>query len=101
MFFLLISGNLLMASIYILKFSHLPLQIPFFYSKPWGEDQLVDTWFILFLPIILNLLVFFNYTVIKKLFGHNDLINKITYYLNLFLIILTTYVFIRIIFLVS
>jgi len=101
MFFLLIAGNLLMAGIYILKLNHLPLQIPLFYSKPWGEDQLVDTWLIFLLPIILDLLIFVNYTVIKRLFSSNDLINKIAYYLNLFLIIITSYVFVRIIFLVS
>lgn len=44
----------------------LPPEIPLFYSRPWGSDQLVDYPAIITLPAVC-LIVFFTNTVIARL----------------------------------
>lgn len=101
MTYFLLAGNFLMLTGFILRLSRLPPQIPLLYSKPWGEDQLVDLWLIFTMPFILNLFVFLNNFIVKKYFTDNFLIKKIIYYFNLFLIFTLTFAFLRIIFLVT
>lgn len=101
MFSYLIIGNILMAGVFILKLNQLPPQLPLFYSKPWGEDQLGDTWMIVILPLLLNIFYILNNYFYKKYFPGNLFIRKILDYLNLFLIIVITGIFVRIILLIS
>lgn len=98
---LLIGADVLMIITFLLRFSRLPPQSPLFYSQLWGEGQLADTWLIFLLPVFLNLLFFFNNYLFKKIYSDNKLIKDIFYYLNLFLILSFTSIFIKIIFLVS
>lgn len=43
---------ILVMTVLILMFlSQLPPQVPFFYSRPWGEEQLVQPIYLLILPI--------------------------------------------------
>lgn len=72
-----------MATITLLKYNALPPQIPLFFSKPSGEDQLADTWFIVILPILMNLLIIANNIVTKKYFADNVFVKKVFYYLNI------------------
>ena len=44
--------NLLMILIFAVEYHRLPPQIPLFYSKLWGEDQLGEVWMIFLLPVI-------------------------------------------------
>jgi len=97
----LIIANIIMAGILLVQFYHLPPQIPLFYSRPWGESQLADWWFILILPILMNLLYFFNRYIGKKFFSHNEFALKIITYFNFFLLFTFTLIFVRIIFLIS
>ncbi len=93
--------NTIMILFFIFRFSSLPPQIPLFYSKPWGEDQLADSWLILILPLTMNFLFFINLYFYKKFFLENNFIKKIIDYLNLFIIISITLIFIKIIFLTT
>jgi len=86
---------------FILKFSYLPPQIPLFYSKLWGEEQLADLWMIFFLPLFLNSFFFLNNFIYKKFFPNNLLVKKIVDGTNIFLIVIIPLVFLRIIFLIS
>jgi hypothetical protein len=98
---LLLSANILMIIFFLLRFSSLPLQIPLFYSKPWGEDQLADSWLIFILPLMMDIFFYLNLYFYKKFFSENPFVKKIIDYLNLFLIISLTLIFIKIIFLVT
>ena len=98
---LLIAGNVFMIVTFILKFNSLPPQLPLFYSRPWGEAQLVDTWMIFLIPLLLNLLYVANNYLYKRFFFDNELSKKIFNYLMIFLIIGFTLIFVKIIFLVS
>jgi len=94
-------ANFLMLGVFILKFNHLPPQIPLFFSRRFGEEQLGDLWMIVFLPFSLNLFFFINNFFYKKFFSGNLLVKKIVDYVNLFLTIIVPVIFLRIIFLVS
>lgn len=98
---LLLGADALMIVTFLLKLKTLPPQIPLFYSRLWGENQLADFWFIFLLPVFLNLLFFINDYIFKKFYPDNELIKKIFYYFNFFLIFSFTLIFIKIIFLVS
>jgi len=98
---LLLGADALMIITFLLRFNRLPPQLPFFYSRLWGEGQIADTWMVFLLPVFLNLLFFFNNYIYKKIYSNNDFIKKNFYYLNLFLIIGLTLIFVKIIFLVS
>ena len=98
---LLIAANVVMVLTFILKFSSLPPQLPLFYSRAWGETQLTDTWLIFLLPLLLNFLYFANNYLYKRFFFGNDLIKKIFDYFNVLLAVGFTFIFVKIIFLVS
>lgn len=97
----LIFANFLMILTFFVRFSSLPPQIPLFYSRSWGEDQLVDSWLIFILPVVMNSFFFINQFVYKKLFLDNVFVKKIIDYLNLFLVITIVLIFLKIIFLVT
>jgi len=97
----LIVANLLILVTFIIRFSHLPPQIPLFYSKLWGEDQLVDTWIIVFIPILINTFYFLNIYLYQKFFPQIGIVKKIIDFVNIFLIVVLTIIFIKIIFLIS
>ena len=98
---LLFGADALMIITFLLRFNRMPPQSPLLYSLLWGEDQLVDTWLIFLLPVFLNLLFFLNDYLFKKIYSDNEFIKNIFYYLNIFLILSFTLIFIKIIFLVS
>ncbi|MBI2641494.1 hypothetical protein HYW87_02760 [Candidatus Roizmanbacteria bacterium] len=97
----LIISNALMVMFFAWKFTKLPPQIPIFYSKPTGEDQLADVWMLIIFPIILNALFFFNIFIYRKFFTEHAIVKKIIHYFNLFLTISITAIFIKIVTLVS
>ena len=98
---LLLGADALMIVTFLLKFNQLPPQLPLFYSRLWGEDQLADTWLIFLLPVFLNILLFLNDYLSKKIYFDNKFIKNIFYYLNLFLILSFTLIFIKIVLLIS
>lgn len=98
---LLLGADTLMIAAFLLRVSRLPPQIPLFYSRLWGEDQLADLWLIFLLPFFMNLLYFFNKDILKRFYSENELVKNIFYYLNFFLIVGFTLIFIKIVFMVS
>jgi hypothetical protein len=97
----LILGDILMAVAFALKFNHLPQQIPLFYSRTWGEDQLADLWMIGLLPVLLHIFVLVNIWISKRYFSESEFMKKLIMICNWFLIITFTGVFLKIILLVS
>lgn len=99
--FIILVANFLMFFAFILKFTKLPPQLPLFYSRPWGEFQITDRWFIFLLPIFMNGLFFLNLFLYKKLFAQDTFAPNLFKYLNLFIVVSFTFIFIKIIFLVT
>jgi hypothetical protein len=46
------AGVVMGVGVWIITSKHLPPQVPLFYSRPWGEEQLADTRF-LWLPLLI------------------------------------------------
>lgn len=101
MIYALLLADLLMAGSFAWLFSQLPPQIPLFYSRPWGEDQLVDYWFIFILPFLLHVFIFLNIYLYNRFFLPNQLVKKIMDTANWLFIVLCTLIFLKIIFLIT
>lgn len=101
MIYALLLADLLMAGSFAWRFTHLPPQIPLFYSQPWGEDQLVDYWFIFILPFLLHVFIFLNIYIYNRYFLPNQLVKKIIDSANWIFIIISAGVFLKIIFLIT
>ena len=97
----LVGSLFLMLVLFIWKFNSLPVQIPLFYSRAESDDRLTNLYMIFILPVCLCVLFILNQLLLKKFFRDNLFIEKIIYYLDLSLIVLFTFIFIKIIFLVT
>lgn len=93
--------NVLMILIFFVEFGHLPPQIPLFYSKPWGEDQLAEVWMIFLLPVLLDIFVVGNYFIVKKIFSGDLYVKKLLSYVNIFLVAVFFLVYLKIFLLIS
>ncbi len=98
---LLLSANLVVLGTYLLRMHTIPPQIPLLFSLPVGEDQLVEWWMIFVLPIIMNILVIFNTFIYNRFFFQQPFVRSLFRYTNIAIIGMCTYIFVRIIFLVS
>lgn len=86
---------------FMLRFTSLPPQIPLFYSRPSGEEQIVDLLYIVSIPLMSTILVFINNFIVKKYYSENEIVKKMFYYTNNTIIIVFTIIFLKILFLVS
>ena len=101
MLYALLGSNAIMILSFILRYKTFPPQIPLFYTHSIGEEQLGEWWMIFLLPLLLNVFALMNRFIYKKFFPSNTFIAKTIYYLNLFLMISITLIFIKIVLLVS
>lgn len=101
MIYLLIAGNLLMGLTFLFNFNRLPPQLPLFYTRPWGEEQLVDSWVIIMIPVFANMAVFLNDYLYKRYFLGNMLVKRISDFLSIFLFLTFTLIFVKVIFLIT
>jgi hypothetical protein len=62
---------------WIIFIRKLPPQIPLFYSRPWGEKQLANPFFLLILPA-LSLIVLLTNTILASIMSQeNKLVNQL------------------------
>jgi len=52
---------LVMLGLFFVFYQKLPPQVPFFYSRPWGEAQLASSWLLLTLPTLSLFIVVLNF----------------------------------------
>lgn len=99
--FLFVTSFFIMAGMLLLNFNKLPPQIPLFYSYPNASSQVVDVMYIALLPAISLIAVLINSFGLKRLFQGEELGQDIVYIANLIIIGGITYIFIRILLLVT
>lgn len=97
----LIVADVLMAASFALAFTRLPPQIPLFYTSPWGEDRLADIWVIALIPIFMHLIFFLNNWIVKRFFRSDSFPAKLFHTANWATIFVSTFIFIRILIIVS
>ena len=98
---LLLSANLIMIGSYVLTMKTIPPQIPLLYSLPIGEDQLVEWWMIFIIPIIMNVFYILNSFIYNRFFFQEQFERSLLRYVNMAVVGICTYLFIRIVVLVS
>ena len=98
---LLLSSNLIQLGMYFWRMHTIPPQIPLFFSLPIGEDQLVEWWMIFLIPVLMNGLYAINSFIHTTYFHRDDFEKSLLKYVNITIIGISTYLFIRIIMLVS
>ncbi len=92
----MIIATIVMGATFAIAYPYLPPQIPLFYSRPWGEAQIADIWYLALLPILLYLCIGINLFVSRKL-SHKTFVPKLLTMVNFAIIIVTTISFLRII----
>jgi hypothetical protein len=90
---------IIMAIVFVVSLPTLPPQLPLFYSKT-GDDQMADSWWIFLLPVLAVLFISLNKMILVKSFKENILVEKIIYYTNLIIMVITGFMFVRILLLV-
>lgn len=98
---LLILVNVVMLLVFLLNFNHLPPEVPLFYSRAQGENQITWWWMIFLLPIFMNLLFVLNRYVSKKMFSHLPFVVSFIDVFNIGLIVIFTAIFLKILFLIT
>lgn len=91
----------IMALFFIVRFNKLPPQIPLYYSRVTGEEQIADAFYLLLIPLLSTAIVMLNRIIANKLFSDNEFMKQIIYYTDNITILFFTIIFLRILFLVT
>lgn len=97
----LLVADILMVGSFLWRLSKLPPQIPLLYSKSWGEDRLVDIWYVFVIPVLLHVFIILNLYIKKRFFAEDEIVKKIIEIANWVIITTLTGIFLKIIFFVS
>lgn len=90
----------IMVVVFALNYQKIPPQIPLYYSALEGDDQIGEYYMIFILPIISYLIILINNFLSKKIFPENLFVKKLVFYVNFSSVVIITFVYLRIIFLV-
>ena len=91
----------LMGLVLAINFTKLPPEAPLFYSLPLASSHVVDIWYIGIIPVVSLLCVGLNTWGIKRLLKSEEFAQTLLYAVNCIVIALSTYLFIRIILLIT
>jgi len=84
------------------KWESLPPQIPLFYSRPWGQDQLAPKILIFLLPAVSFVVFLLNSLLVKWLFKKaGDLLVKTSFLVSLAISFLCLFSLFKIVFLIT
>jgi len=101
MIYIVAAGNIIMGAVFAFFYKTLPPQVPMFYSRQTGEDQLGEWWMLFFIPLFMNLLIALNSFLVRRYFPDNDFVRKVRDYINIGLVVSLTAIFLKIIILVA
>lgn len=91
----------LVLMVFLLRLNKFPPQIPLFFSKIEGNEQIADS-YLIFLPIFFSFFfISLNFFVQNFLFKENIFLKKLTFFVNLIIIFISTFIFLKILFLVT
>lgn len=96
-----VASLVIVAGAYFLRASTLPPQIPLFYSLTEGNNTIVPTFYLSLLPLLSLLIVITNMLLYHRILNHDLFVRKLLYYASVTSIVVTTVIFLKIIFLIS
>lgn len=88
-------------SFLIISFSFLPGELPLFYSRSWGEEQLGTKTSILILPVGSLFFTLVNSLLAKKIYSSERLLGRILFGTSTFVLFITAVTLYKIITLIS
>lgn len=88
-------------SFFIFNFSRLSPEVPLFYSRPWGEEQLALNWQLGILPFLALFFFIFDLLIATKLYSQYPLLSQILVWSATIFSLLTTITLIKIILLIT
>ena len=96
-FFLLGAGWLIL----VWFWSRLPPEVPLLYSRPWGEEQLVNKPLILLLPALSTFFTLTNLRLASLFFDKEKFFSQLIIWLNLVVVALAITTMIRILLIIT
>jgi len=88
-------------SFFIFNFSKLPPEVPLFYSRPWGEEQLALNWQLAILPALSLIIFLVDLILAAKLYSQESLLAQILVWSSTIFSLLTTITLVKIITLIT
>lgn len=88
-------------AVLIWRFRSLPPEVPLWYQKPWGQDQLASPYFLLLLPLGALSIFLINGLVSIKLTKDHLVFTQILFLTSLLVSLLSFITLVKILFLVS
>lgn len=88
-------------SFFIFHFSQLPPEVPLFYSRPWGQEQLALNWQLVILPFSALFFFILNFLLASKLYQQYPLLAQTLVWSSTIFSLLTTITLVRIIILIT
>lgn len=64
-------------SFLIFSLGKLPPEVPLFYSRPWGEEQLGQWWQLFFLPVSSLIFFLINISLVVKIYSREKNLSQI------------------------
>lgn len=92
---------LIEVALFLLLLNKLPPEIPIFFSLSNSNNQIAPLIYIGILPVLTLFVLVLNYFLTLSLFQKNILLKQVFYYFNVICIVFQTYIFIKILFLVT
>lgn len=93
--------NLFLVGFFLLRLQNLPPQIPLYYSRGFGDEQIANLWMIFILPVNSIIIIAINNLILKRFFTGNVFLEKVIYYTNITIMLIFSYIFLKIIILIS
>lgn len=96
-----VAALVVMIGTYVFNVGTMPPEVPLFYSLIEGEDTITPSYYLFLLPIISLVIILVNIFVYRRIFTHDLFVRKVLYYSSVGAIVISTFVFLKILFLVS
>lgn len=90
-----ITVNVLVASLLTLFLTFAPPEIPLYYARPWGEDQVANKWDLLIIPLLINVSIIGTYWFTKRAFPESPTFQRIAETVHILVILFFIVILIR------
>jgi len=98
---LVILGNAVVISIVLVLLLVAPPDIPLYYSRSWGENQLASKWALILLPVLMNMAFAVCAWIMYTKFPEEMLLHRIVRFALVMNVVLTVSILMRLFFMIQ
>ena len=95
------AAHLMIIGLLLFVWTRLPPQLPLYYSRPWGTEQIGTPWHLAAVVGASLLLFFINTTIAALLYRHDHFLGRLLFLGACFLVITSLYSVVSIVLLIS